>query len=234
MKAVARAGLAGHGIIYLLLGVLAVALAFGDAGGEADQRGALDSLAEHTGGSVLLVLVTIGLIAYALWRLVEAVVGTAGDAKERMASGVRAVIYGGLAASAIQILAQGHASSQKKQQQSWTAKIMANTGGRWLIGIVGLVVIGVGVYLVVQGVTRKVLDGLDLHDLDHRRAAGPSSGSGSSARSPAGSWWAWPASSSWSRRSPTTRRRPAAWTVPCARCVMRRPVRSCCASSRSG
>ncbi len=73
MKAVARAGLAAHGVIWLLLGILALVMAFSGRKQETDQRGALQDLAQQSGGWVLLLVITIGLAAYALWRLVRRV-----------------------------------------------------------------------------------------------------------------------------------------------------------------
>src|SRR4051812_15546060 len=105
MKAVARIGLLAHGLIWLLLGVLALVMAFSGRKQETDQRGALQELAQQTGGWVLLLLVTVGLVAYALWRLVELIAGT--DTKERIADIVRIVIYAGFAVSGAQILAEG-------------------------------------------------------------------------------------------------------------------------------
>jgi Domain of Unknown Function (DUF1206) len=153
MRAVARTGLAAHGIIWLLLGILALVMAFGGRQQETDQRGALEELAQHSGGWLLLLVITVGLAAYALWRIVDAF--TTSETKERVSDVVRAIIYTGFAVSGVQILAQGHTQSQKKSQQSWTATIMQHTGGRWLVGIVGVVIVGVGAYLAYEGLTKK-------------------------------------------------------------------------------
>lgn len=153
MQTVARAGLAAHGVIWLLIGILAFVMVFQGRKKETDQRGALEQLARYTGGWVLLLVITIGLAAYALWRLVDAF--TNSETKERVGDVVRCVIYAGFAVSGVQILANGGTSSQKKTQQGWTATIMRHTGGRWLIGIVGLVIIGVGLYLAYEGLSRK-------------------------------------------------------------------------------
>ena len=50
MKAVGRAGLAAHGVIWLLLGILALVMAFSGRKQETDQRGALQELAQQSGG----------------------------------------------------------------------------------------------------------------------------------------------------------------------------------------
>lgn len=158
VRALARAGFVARGVIWLLVGILALVMAFSGREKETDQRGALEQLSRQTGGWFLLLLLTIGLGAYALWRVVDAFVNR--ETKERVGDVVRAVIYGGFAASGVQILVTGGTSSQKKSQQSWTATIMQHTGGRWLIGIVGLVIVGVGLYLAYQGITKKFEENL--------------------------------------------------------------------------
>src|SRR5690349_12899365 len=68
----ARAGFAVSGVLHLLIGYLIVQIAFG-SGGNADQSGALATLAQQTGGSVLLWVVAVGLAALGLWRVAEAI-----------------------------------------------------------------------------------------------------------------------------------------------------------------
>src|SRR3954471_24011549 len=71
----ARAGLVARGVVYLIIGVLSVKLAVGDGGKTTDQQGALATIAKQPLGTVLLVLVAIGLAGYACWRLARAAVG---------------------------------------------------------------------------------------------------------------------------------------------------------------
>jgi Domain of Unknown Function (DUF1206) len=75
----ARAGLTARGVIYLLIGWVAVLVALGHSSREADQQGALQLLAGKPYGLVSLWLVGIGFAAYALWRLGEAAFGVIGE-----------------------------------------------------------------------------------------------------------------------------------------------------------
>jgi Domain of Unknown Function (DUF1206) len=155
----ARAGLVARGIIYILVGWIAVLVALGHGSHEADQQGALQYLAGKPYGLVSLWLLGIGFAAYALWRLSEAAFGVAGDGKRagpRLRSLARAVIYGGLSYLTFQVLS-GTQGSQSGQQQDVTARVMQHPGGRWLVGIVGLVIIIVGLVLVMEGVRRKFM-----------------------------------------------------------------------------
>jgi hypothetical protein len=160
VKGLARLGLAGHGAVYVLLGVLALALAFGGRHQETDQKGAFEELASNSAGWVLLLVIAIGLAAYALWRLAEAAFGVTGvddgdGAKERLKSAARGLAYGALAVSAFIVVVNGKSTNQSKRQQTWTAKVMQHDGGRWLVGLVGVVVVVVGVVLVVRGAKTK-------------------------------------------------------------------------------
>jgi high-affinity Fe2+/Pb2+ permease len=165
MNGLARLGLAARATIYLLIGWLAVLLATGKRRGETDQRGALNEVARHTGGQMLLWLITAGLAAYALWRFSEAAFGVAGEGNKkgpRLQSLVRGCIYAALAVNAFNLVVHGRQQSQVRQQQTWTAKVMSHTGGRWAIGILGAIILAVGLALVVQGLTHKFEKNLEL------------------------------------------------------------------------
>lgn len=159
METGARLGLSARATIYLLMGALALALAFGRSTSETDQRGALKAVAQHSGGKVLLVLLAAGFAGYALWRLSQAAFGVPVDgdgAGPRLKSLVRGVVYGVLAVTAVSVLAgSGGATSQGDQQESLTARVMGQTGGRWLVGLAGLVVLAVGAVMVYEGATKK-------------------------------------------------------------------------------
>ncbi len=152
------------GVLHLLVGGLAVRLAQGDSGGTADQAGAFRQLAQAPGGAALLWAVAVGLAALALWQLTEVVVGVPGaDAADQVGArgkaGAKGVLYAVLALTAARY-AQG-AAGGGGGQESLTSDLMASTAGRWLVGLVGAVVVGVGVFHVVKGATKRFLD--DLH-----------------------------------------------------------------------
>ncbi|MGH8962354.1 MAG: DUF1206 domain-containing protein [Jatrophihabitantaceae bacterium] len=158
MKRIARLGLAARALIYLLIGVLAIALANGSRRNETDQRGALQALTRHTGGTALVWVIAVGLAAYALWRFSEAAFGVVGEghkAGPRVQSFVRGLIYAFFAVSAFKLVIQGRSGSQAGQQELFTAKAMRHTGGRWAVGIVGAIVVICGLVLAWQGLTRK-------------------------------------------------------------------------------
>ncbi|MEP7021930.1 MAG: DUF1206 domain-containing protein [Pseudonocardiales bacterium] len=168
MDGLARFGFAGRGAVYVLLGVLAVLLALGRKNKETDQRGAIQDLSQKSGGFVLVLILALGLTAYAIWRFSEAAFGVAGEGNKagpRVQSLARGLAYAFLAVSAFTIAFRGRDSSQAKDQQDLTASIMGNTAGRLLIGLVGVVIVVIGAVLVYEGITRKFEEDLKLGEM---------------------------------------------------------------------
>ena len=83
----ARAGLVARGVIYAIIGLLAIKLALGDGGKTTDQNGALATIARQPFGKALLILMTIGLAGYASWRLVRAALGHGPEASDDTRNG---------------------------------------------------------------------------------------------------------------------------------------------------
>jgi len=166
----ARAGLTARGVIYLLIGWVAVLVALGHSTQEADQQGALQLLAGKPYGLVSLWLLGIGFAAYALWRLSEAAFGVTGEkdgAGPRLLCLVRAVIYAGFASLTFKVIS-GTQHSQSRQQQDVTASVMRHTEGRWLVGIAGLIVVIIGLVLVSQGARHKFMKYLQTAQMSPR------------------------------------------------------------------
>jgi uncharacterized protein DUF1206 len=107
-RGLARAGLGARGVLYILIGWVAILVAFGKTSGhQASQSGALH-LAKQPFGLVLLWLLGIGFAGYALWRLSEAAFGVTGEgtgAGSRLKSLVRGLVYGFFAYLTFQIIA---------------------------------------------------------------------------------------------------------------------------------
>jgi hypothetical protein len=155
----ARAGLTARGVIYILVGAVAVLVALGRSAREADQQGALHLLAGKSYGMVALWLLAIGFAGYALWRLSEAAFGVTGDrpgAGPRLKSLARAVIYAGLSYLTFTVIS-GTDRSQRRRQQDITATAMQHTAGRVLVGVVGLAIVACGIVLVIEGVRKKFM-----------------------------------------------------------------------------
>ena len=155
----ARAGFAARGLIYGLIGVLALELAFGGGGHQADQRGALQAIAGQPFGKVLLILVAIGLAGYALWRLIHALIGHGPERSdstfERLAALASGLVYAGFCAIAVEVL-EGSGGSSGSANKT-TAGVFGWPAGTWLVGIAGAALIGVGLYQGYRGITKDFL-----------------------------------------------------------------------------
>src|SRR5581483_2330735 len=135
----ARWGLATRGVLYLVVGVLVVELAFGRRV-EPNSQGALRAVAHQPLGTALLALVAVGLAAHACWQGLLAVAGPdgAGDARRaavaRVANVGRALLYAALAVIAIQLVAGANpTASSTREQEDWTGHVLRWPGGRALV-----------------------------------------------------------------------------------------------------
>jgi hypothetical protein len=165
----ARFGIAARGMVYVVIGVLAVKLALGAGGKATDQQGAFKTIADQPLGTVLLAMVAIGLLGYASWRLLRAALGgTQGqdDLKDRIDGVASGISYAILFAAAVKILA-GAGGGGGADPDDAAGGVLGWPGGPWLVGLVGLVVIGVGLQQGYKGVTRAFMEGTDttrMHD----------------------------------------------------------------------
>lgn len=154
----ARLGLTARGLVYLLLGVLAVLVARG-ARAEVDQKGVLQQIIARPFGGFVVAALAVGFACYALWRLSEAAFGVTGEKPgpgPRLKSLGRGLVYGFFAVTAFGLLL-GPGGSQATQQKTLTAQVMQHAGGRWLVGLVGAFVVVLGVTLVVEGLRLKFM-----------------------------------------------------------------------------
>ena len=104
-------------------------------------------------------LLAIGFACYSLWRFSEALFGVTGDPGStiaRVVSAFRGLVYAFLAFTAVAVLRGSH-TSQAQQQRGYAADAMSHSGGRLAVGIIGAAIVVVGVYLVVEGLTRRFM-----------------------------------------------------------------------------
>ena len=154
----ARAGLTARGLVYLLVGVLALLVA---RGGQAhvDQKGALAQVLARPGGGWVVGAMAVGFAGYALWRLSEAAFGVTGEGRKvmpRVQSLVRGLVYAGLAVVAVELLL-GSRTPQSTQQRDLTAQVMQHPGGRLFVGLMGAAVAVTGLVLAWQGLRAQFM-----------------------------------------------------------------------------
>ncbi|MER5529909.1 DUF1206 domain-containing protein [Streptomyces sp. NPDC002677] len=162
IAAAARAGFVARGVIYALIGVLSLRIAFSGGGKQADRGGAIAEIAQKPFGTVLLWMLGVALAGMALWRLSEAAFGQAGPdggkpGKRAMAAG-RSVFYGFVAYSVLSYAAGDKSSgsgSSDKNSQDVTAKALDWPGGQWIVGVAGAAVAAAGLWIAARAVMRK-------------------------------------------------------------------------------
>lgn len=151
----ARLGYAASGVLHLLLAWVTIQLAWTSGGEQADQAGALQTLAGDGAGQVLLWVLFVGFVLLALWQITEAVAW--GEAKDRVKAAAKAVTYGVLAFTTFSVLSGGSSGGS----DGATSSLMSSGAGRALVGVAGVGVVAVGVYHVVKGWKEKFLEDLE-------------------------------------------------------------------------
>ncbi len=155
----ARVGFAARGVLYALISVLALQIAFGPAGKEADKNGAVQMIQEQGGlGEILLWVMTVGLAALAVWQAGEALFSH-GRTRDRVESALRSAFYVLLVVSLFGLLTnkKDAVPSTDKQSQDATAALLDLPGGQILAALAGLGVVALGVYWIHEGWTRKFM-----------------------------------------------------------------------------
>lgn len=161
LETLGRVGYAVKGVLYAVLGVLALNAAFG-SGDTEGQAGAFETLAQQPFGSALLWVLVIGLAAYALWRVALAVTDPEGEGDDLEGAGKRAfyvvsaAAYGGLAYTAYKVVSGAGASGGGTEERART--LLGLPGGRWIVGVLALGLAGYGVYQFVRAYRASFMD----------------------------------------------------------------------------
>lgn len=171
VERLARLGYLAKGIVYTIVGVLAVQAAFGSGGQTTDTKGALGAIAAQPFGKFLLALLTVGLIGYVVWRFVQAVQDPehkGDDAKgwaTRLGYAGSGLIYASLAFTAIGLIRGSGGGGGGNSKQDWTARLLAQPFGQWLVGLVGALVIGFGFYQLYKAYKAKFRKKMKLQEM---------------------------------------------------------------------
>jgi len=167
---IARWGFATRGVLYLIIGGLALKAALGAGGATTDNPGAVETLYQQPFGRFLVTVVAIGFVVYALWLFIQATLDTEGYGTEvqgigaRIGAAVLGFTYLGLAALAFGLVThkRQNATSTDKATQDWTARLLAHPFGVVLVVLAGLVVLGIAGFFAYQAATARFRDHLDL------------------------------------------------------------------------
>jgi uncharacterized membrane protein len=161
----ARLGFVAYGAVHLLVAWLALQVAYGDFDGggvgKTDKTGALQSVSGGTGGDVVLWLVTFGLDVSALWQLLE-VLNKERNAWRRVMNVGEALLFGYLAFTAAKLAAGSPSSSTDQAQQGLVGSLLAESWGKPVVVLIGVVVVAAGAALAWHGHSHDFAEELDL------------------------------------------------------------------------
>jgi len=179
-----KVGWFAKGVVYVIAGVLALAVVEKARGGattgstgaqEASPTGALKAVAQTSFGPVLLWLLAIGLVVYSLWRFLSAALPGKSDAEswaKRIGFVVSGIIYLTFAWTAVTLARSTKAAPDGNGKVTdIAASTMSHTAGRFVIGLVGVIVIAVGLYRIKKGVQNDVGDELEFSGMSPGRIA---------------------------------------------------------------
>ena len=165
----ARAGYVANGIVYLLVGGIALLAAAGSVDSSTGTRGALHSVLDHQYGQFLLAAIAAGLVGYAVWCFVRALLDP--DREGRTARGIarravqfgKGIVYVALVVAVVgMIRGTGGGDGDERRVRDWTATLMSFPWGIWLVGIVGVCVIIFGLRQPYRALVISMDEPLDL------------------------------------------------------------------------
>lgn len=162
-----RAGYATKGVVYLIVGGLAAVAGWGAGGETTGSEGAISEIRQQPFGYWLLWLVAVGLAAYCLWRIVEAI--TDPDRKGSDATGIltrlgylgSGLAHGLLAWTAAPISGaqpKDDGGSERRDLVGWALSL---PGGSWILTAIGVAIAGYGGFQICRGVANKFMDTYD-------------------------------------------------------------------------
>jgi hypothetical protein len=172
VERLARMGYAAKGVVYFTVGLLAAQSAFSSSGRTTGTSGALKTIVIQPFGKFLLSIIAVGLIGYALWRLVQTIFDPEHSSQamsvklvaQRLGYAFSAFGYAGLAVTSVKLI-MGSDVAKSNSLEDWTSLLLVQPFGQWLVGFVGVIVIGVGAYYIYEAYKGKFQHKLKLHEM---------------------------------------------------------------------
>jgi hypothetical protein len=176
MSWLARFGYAIKGVVYLIIGALAIQIAIGSSHAPADQQGALQTIYGQPFGKTILLIVAIGLFAFALWSFIQAIFDTEGYGKDakgiisRLGYAATGIGYTGVGIGAYHLATGtgGAGKSLTATARDGTATLLQHSYGVAVVVIIGLIVIGIAVFLLIKAYQGKFRRHLNLTTVSFR------------------------------------------------------------------
>lgn len=167
-------GYIAKGIVYVLVGgfTLATVLGFSGGGGIEGPKGIIQWVSNQTFGNILVGLLGLGLLGYALWRIYRGIADPTGEGHDASSAVKRTgYIVSGLANGTLAVLALrlalGGGGGGGQSKQGLVARMLSEPWGQWVVGIIGAIVIGVGVYQIRKGIKAEFVKDISWHRISN-------------------------------------------------------------------
>ena len=167
-----RFGYAAEGLVYILIGILAVQVALGAGGETTDSKGVLLRIVGAPFGHILLIGIAVGFAGYAVWRFLEAAFDPDGQGNGanriimRLGNAINGVLHLAFAFSAVRLLQTGNpGANTDATAKGGTAELLGKPFGQWLVGLVGLGVLGFAGWQFFQAVRAKFRENANLGEM---------------------------------------------------------------------
>lgn len=167
-----RVGYMTKGLVYIIIGILALLAAFGPGGETTGTTGAVEQVSTMPFGKLLLGIIGIGLFGYIIWNLIKSFLDPQGEGKDgkgmikRVGYFVSAIIYGNLAVVALLTAMRQKSSSGGESEKEISARLMEQPYGVWLVGLLGLIILIYGIYELQSGARLKFMEQLKTHEMN--------------------------------------------------------------------
>ncbi len=164
----ARVGYAAKALLYITIGILAAQAAFGPNGRTTDTQGAFRLVHDLTFGRFILLAIAAGLMGYALWRVVEAIVDPEGRGRDlkgvalRAGFAIRGLFHGALGIAAFRAVQGRSSAGSNDHARQLTASAFRLPAGELLIYGAAAFVAGYGAYQLYRSYASKLGRQLEL------------------------------------------------------------------------
>jgi hypothetical protein len=173
VERLARLGYASIGVVYIIVGWFTLLAGLGRGSVKGDHEDAFTAIRGQPFGKTMLGVIALGLLGYALWRFVAGLTDSdsrGSDAKGigvRLSSIARGIVHA-LIAYEVFRLATGHGGSEGSDTKAkhWTAQLMEQPFGIWLVGAAGLIIVGYGAYQLYKAFESKLGKRIHIDDLE--------------------------------------------------------------------
>ena len=157
LDVLARTGFAVMALLHVILGAIAIAIAFGHPG-DAEPTGAIARLADNPWGPLVMWACVAACLGLALWQASEATLRARSLPRKQglaklVSSGFLAIAYGSVGLT-FGGFALGQRSDSGDNTRDLSASLMGTPAGPWLLVALGLTILGIGIYFMVKGFRR--------------------------------------------------------------------------------